>query len=109
MTAPDYADLRRLLAEATPGPWRRVEGDLEGGTLDDYIATLLANRRDDRTTWITDEHDEKVLLRTLCRECSTDEVVGAIEDREWQEGWHDSAEVEWPCDTRAALADGAGQ
>ncbi len=22
MTAPDYADLRRLLAEGTPGPWR---------------------------------------------------------------------------------------
>lgn len=45
------AELRLLLAQATPpGEWRAVEGDLEGGTLNDYIATLLTNRQNDGTT-----------------------------------------------------------
>lgn len=44
-------DLRALLDAATPvGEWRAVEGDLEGGTLNDYIATLLQNRQNDGTT-----------------------------------------------------------
>ena len=47
----DASGLRELLAAATPsGQWRAVEGDLEGGTLNDYIATLLTNRQNDRTS-----------------------------------------------------------
>lgn len=41
---------RDLAAIGTPGPWSAHEGDLEGGTPLDYIATLLRNRERDGTT-----------------------------------------------------------
>lgn len=53
MTAPSRADvLARLNAarKATPGPWRAVEGDLEGKPPSEYVATLLGNREADGTT-----------------------------------------------------------
>lgn len=42
--------LRALLAEATPLPWRSVEGDLEGGSVVDYAAKLFGSRAEDSTT-----------------------------------------------------------
>lgn len=41
---------RELAATGTPGPWSAHEGDLEGKTPLDYIATLLRNREQDGTT-----------------------------------------------------------
>jgi hypothetical protein len=46
----DLARLRKVAEAATPGPWRAVEGDLEGGTPLDYVTTLLGNRGQDGTT-----------------------------------------------------------
>ena len=39
-----------LAATGTPGPWTAHEGDLEGGTVIDYLATLVGNREADGTT-----------------------------------------------------------
>ena len=47
---PDRDALRRAEAEATPGPWRSVEGDLEGKPPSEYLRTLLANREKDGTS-----------------------------------------------------------
>lgn len=44
------AELRELLAAATPGPWRAVEGDLEGRPASEYVRTLFANREADDTS-----------------------------------------------------------
>ncbi len=41
---------RELAATGTQGPWSAHEGDLEGKTPLDYIATLLRNREQDGTT-----------------------------------------------------------
>lgn len=51
LSAEIVAELRRLLAEATPvGDWRAVEGDLEGKPVSEYARTLFANRESDGTT-----------------------------------------------------------
>lgn len=49
MSAVDVTALRGLLADATPGPWQAVEGDLEGKDAAAYAATLLGNRDKDGT------------------------------------------------------------
>lgn len=41
---------RVLAGQGTPGPWSAHEGDLEGGTILDYLATVLGNREKDGTT-----------------------------------------------------------
>lgn len=41
---------RDLAATGIPGPWTAHEGDLEGGTLVDYVTTLFANRNNDGTS-----------------------------------------------------------
>lgn len=41
---------RELADSGTPGPWADREGDLEGGTLLDYVSTLFANRDDGTST-----------------------------------------------------------
>lgn len=38
------------LTDWTPAPWRAVECDLEGGTILDYLSTLLGNREADGTS-----------------------------------------------------------
>lgn len=57
VTLTDEERLRDLLAAASPLPWRVVEGDLEGGTMLDYVTTLLRNRSGDGTStghlWLT--------------------------------------------------------
>jgi len=51
MIPAEQRDEWRALAEAaTPGPWRAVEGDLEGKPASEYLRTLLANREADGTT-----------------------------------------------------------
>jgi hypothetical protein len=52
----------------------------------------------DNGTWVLDEHGEKVLLTRVCRACSPDEVLTAIEDCEYRQGWLGD-EVVWPCET----------
>ena len=41
---------RDLANTGTPGPWTAHQGDLEGGTMLDYVATLLRNRDDGTST-----------------------------------------------------------
>lgn len=50
----------------------------------------------------TDENGEKVLLRKFCRECSADDVIEAVEDIEWHDGWH-AGEVDYPCATASLV------
>jgi hypothetical protein len=46
----DAGALRKVAEAATPGPWRAVEGDLEGKPPSEYLRTLLANREQDGTS-----------------------------------------------------------
>lgn len=50
MTELDLTHLRAVAEAATPGPWRSVQGDLEGKPPSEYVRTLLANREQDGTT-----------------------------------------------------------
>ena len=54
-------------------------------------------------TWVYGEHDERVVLRRYCAECSSEDVIHAVEDHDWMEDWGYAWEVDWPCATIRAL------
>lgn len=58
---------------------------------------------DSNGTWVYGENGERRVIRRLCLECTSDEVVELVGDGEWLEGWTDSEEVDWPCGTVRAI------
>ncbi|UQN29465.1 hypothetical protein [Brachybacterium kimchii] len=54
-------------------------------------------------TWVYGDDDERIVLRRFCAECSSEDVIHAVEDQDWMEDWGYAHEVDYPCDTIRAL------
>ena len=54
-------------------------------------------------TWVYGADDERVVLHRYCAECSSEDVIHAVEDQDWMEDWGYAWEVPYPCPTIRAL------
>lgn len=75
--------------------------------LDLHEAVPVYQLRDEFGGFATNDDGERIMITTLCRECSSDEAIESVKDQEWDEGW--APEVSHPCPTYRTVTAALGE
>lgn len=103
----DWAGIARRHVEDAKEIRKELDQCLDAAIAVERVKSLHASVKvwqydDTNGVWVLDADGEKILLSVVCRECSGEAVLQAIEDCEYKTDWYGD-EVFWPCPTVVAI------